>query len=107
MASNADADYVEELDIDQELRARNQRSKSQTKAPIFSPQSADTEAPDDERDNEGVPLLSPSAQDYGSSNGRRDSEMEWPGEADFAGLPWWNRPSVRPTPHQHNCRQLV
>ncbi|KAF1917422.1 tetracycline-efflux transporter-like protein [Ampelomyces quisqualis] len=94
MASNADADYVEELDIDQHLRTRNQRSKSQTKAPIFSPQQLGSDSPDDESNNEGVPLLTPSAQDYGSLNGRRGSEYEWSGEADFAGLPWWNRPSI-------------
>jgi hypothetical protein len=99
MANNADLDYVEELDVDQELRARHQASKSQPKAPVYMPQQSNhpgASSSDGESDNEDAPLLSPTAQDYGSANGngRRSSEYEWSGEADFAGLPWWNRPSV-------------
>jgi hypothetical protein len=98
MASNVDAAFVEDIDVDQDLRARNQPSQSQPKAPVFMPMS------DNERDEaEDAPLLSPTAQDYGSASGggsRRSSELEWAGEADFKGLPWWNRPSVRPA---HCC----
>lgn len=99
MANNADLDYVEELDVDQELRARHQASKSQPKAPVFMPLQSNkpgSSSPGAESDNEDAPLLSPTAQDYGSpnGNGRRNNEYEWSGEADFAGLSWWNRPSV-------------
>jgi hypothetical protein len=84
MASNADAAYVEELDVDQELGAH---------LPSSTPP----------HPGENVPLLSSSTHDdYGSADGdgdgdgsgRRSSELEWPGEADFVGLPWWRRPSV-------------
>jgi hypothetical protein len=99
MANNADLDYVEELDVDQELRARHQASKSQPKAPVYMPQQpgrSGASSSGGDSDNEDAPLLSPTAQNYGSANGngRRSSEYEWSGEADFAGLSWWNRPSV-------------
>jgi hypothetical protein len=87
MASNADAAYVEELDVDQERGVHMPSSTPQPAAP---------------RSGEDAPLLGPSALDYGSaddgSNGRRGSELEWPGEADFQGLPWWKRPSVGGVP---------
>jgi hypothetical protein len=92
MASNADAAFVEDVDVDQELRARNQPLQSQPKAPVFRPLQSNHES-----DDEDAPLLSPTAQDYGSasdSGSRRSSELEWPGEAEFRGLPWWKRPSV-------------
>jgi hypothetical protein len=99
MAHNGDADYVEALDIDQEMRARHQSSKSQPKAPIYTPQQAGTsgarsQASDSE--DEDAPLLSPTERVHGiadDSDSER-SEYEWPGEADFKGLSWWNRPSV-------------
>jgi hypothetical protein len=99
MANNADADYVEELDIDQELRSRNQRSKSTPQAPIYTPQQSSKSGASSrsiESDREDAPLLSPTERDYGSADGndRRDSQYEWAGEADFKGLSWWNRPSV-------------
>jgi hypothetical protein len=68
MANNADADYVEELDIDQELRSRNQRSKSTPQAPIYTPQQSSKSGASSrsiESDREDAPLLSPTERDYG------------------------------------------
>ncbi|KAF2030789.1 MFS general substrate transporter [Setomelanomma holmii] len=99
MASNADAAYVEEVDADQELRSRNHASRSQARAPVYTPQQSSKSGASSEAmesDNEDAPLLSPTAQDYGSGgrDGRRDSSAEWEGQADFRGLPWWKRPSI-------------
>ena len=49
---------------------------------------------------EDTPLLSrdidassePTTSDRGDNNGRT---LDWSGANDFAGKPWWNRPSVR------------
>lgn len=101
MASNTDAAYVEDVDVDQALRARNNTSKSH-RAPVFRPDQANksgASSQDMDIENEDAPLLSPTDQDYGSGNGRRDSEneyeYEWEGARDFEGLPWWKKPSVR------------
>jgi hypothetical protein len=107
MASNADAVYADDADLDQALRSRNNASRSQPKAPVSAPAPSSKSAASSEgidSDNEDVPLLSPTAHDYGSGNrgrhGRRDSDsdsdgaLEWDGQADFRGLPWWKRPSV-------------
>jgi hypothetical protein len=86
MASNVDGPFVEDVDVDQELRARNKALQSQPNN-------------DSDDDSEDAPLLSPTAHDYGSASSPgsgSNSELEWPGEADFKGLTWWNRPSVRP-----------
>jgi hypothetical protein len=93
MASSVDGPFVEDVDVDQELRTRNQIPQLHPTArglPHHSNSDSDNESED-------APLLSPTAQDYGSAHGsgsRRSSELEWSGEADFRGLPWWNRPSV-------------
>ncbi|KAL5119297.1 hypothetical protein ACEQ8H_002784 [Pleosporales sp. CAS-2024a] len=99
MANNADADYMEGLEVDQELRLRNQSPESSTEAPIYMPpQSSDSGAWSThvESDNEDAPLLSPTERIHRSAedHSRRSSEYEWPGEADFKGLPWWKRPSI-------------
>jgi len=99
MASNADAAYVEDLDVDQALRSRNHAAGSQPKAPVYRPEPSNKSgatSPAVERDEEDAPLLSPTTQDYGSGNNgeRRDSEPKWDGQADFEGLPWWKKPSV-------------
>ncbi|KAH4046887.1 hypothetical protein HBH49_174460 [Parastagonospora nodorum] len=99
MAHNGDVDYVEALDIDQEMRARHQSSKSQPKAPIYTPQQAGASgARSQASDGEGedAPLLRPTERAHGIADGSdsEGSEYEWPGEADFKGLSWWNRPSI-------------
>jgi hypothetical protein len=105
MASNSDAAFVADADVDQALRSR----QSQSKAPVFRPRQSNTNnnkkksrvrspGGESDSDHEDAPLLSPTEQDYGSAHGSSDgnsSELEWAGEADFAGLPWWKRPSVR------------
>jgi hypothetical protein len=114
MAGNPDAALIEDNIIDQSLRARNNASQSLPKAPLYMPQPTNqsrTSPPAIESDDEDAPLLSPTERDYGSANGdgngnangtgngTGDSEWEWPGEADFAGLPWWKRPSVSAIHH--------
>jgi MFS family permease len=98
MANNADAAYVEDIDVDLALRSRNNASRSKAVVPVYRPdQSNNARASSPvESDNEDAPLLSPTAQDYGSGNNgnRRDSEHEWDGQADFEGLPWWKKPSI-------------
>jgi hypothetical protein len=109
MAGNPDAALIEDALVDQSLRARNNASQSLPKAPVYMPQFTNqsvTSPPAIERSDEDAPLLSPTERDYGSANmdgngngngngnGTEGNEWEWPGEADFAGLPWWKRPSV-------------
>jgi hypothetical protein len=99
MADNPDAAIMEDALVDQGLRSRNNNSQSHPKAPVFRPQSDDQAGATSagfENDHENAPLLSPTDRDYGSadSNDEGSSGFEWPGEADFAGLPWWKRPSV-------------
>lgn len=99
MAHNADVDYVEALDIDQEMRSRHQSSKSQPKAPIYAPQQAGTSGARSQGidgEDEDAPLLSPTERTRRSvdDSDSEESEYEWPGEADFKGLSWWHRPSV-------------
>lgn len=36
---------------------------------------------------------------------RPDSSNEWPGQADFDGLPWWRQPSVCAT--QYPCLRML
>jgi hypothetical protein len=111
MASNADAAYIEELDVDQALRSRNNATKSQSKAPLYRPQPSNksgASSPAIERDEEDAPLLDPTAQNYGSGNngGRRDGEYQGEGQADFEGLSWWNKPSVRASRYSPGTRPI-
>jgi hypothetical protein len=98
MASSTDAAFVEDADVDQELRSRNVTSRG-TNVPLYLPNKSGATSPAIDSDNEDAPLLSPSRVDYGSTDSEADDpeEEEWPGEADFRHLPWWKRPSVRPT----------
>jgi hypothetical protein len=90
MASNVDAAFVEDIDIEQELRIRANGFKRQRKS------GATSSGPDS--DNEDAPLLGASWNSNGSANdaGNNNTEEEWAGDVDFRGLPWWKRPSVRP-----------
>jgi hypothetical protein len=99
MTDNPDAAIMEDALVDQTLRSRNNDPHSHPKAPVFRPQRDDqfgATSGGSENDHENAPLLSPTERDYGSadSNDGGSSGFEWPGEADFAGLPWWKRPSV-------------
>jgi hypothetical protein len=109
MASNSDAAYVEDVDVDLALRARNNAAQAQSHtAPVYRPDQpykSGATSPGLDSDNEDAPLLSPTSQDYGSGDGgnggsrsnRRSSdyEYEWEGQADFEGLSWRKKPSVR------------
>jgi hypothetical protein len=100
MASNADAAFAEELDVEQELRSRYNASKSQSKAPVYRPHPSNksgASSPGVDSSNEDEPLLNPTGQDYGSvdgdSIGEDDGSEPWD-SPEFRGLPWWKRPSV-------------
>lgn len=99
MSSNVDAAFVEDVDVDQEIRSRYNASKDQSKAPLYRPESSHksgARSPAIERVNEDAPLLSPTAQGYGGvgggDNGEDDGDL-WDAP-EFRGLPWWKRPSV-------------
>lgn len=95
MASSTDAAFVEDVDMDRELRARAGGSSKSHKSGATSP------GPDS--DNEDAPLLNITRDGYGSSGGDSDDneEEQWNGDADFRGLPWWKRPSVRASRPMH------
>ena len=80
MASNTDAAFVEDTDIEQQLRARAHGSKP--------PKTPGATSPGLDSDDEDAPLLGASPAASGHE--------QWAGDADFRGLPWWKRPSVRP-----------
>lgn len=80
MASNTDAAFVEDTEIEQQLRVRANGSET-LKTPGAT-------LPGPDSDDEDAPLL-------GASLGANGHE-QWAGDADFRGLPWWKRPSVRP-----------
>lgn len=88
MAATTESVFVEDVDVDSELRARVRNSNQSPKSGATSP------GPDS--DNEGAPLLNASRDDYGGarSDGDSRSEVEWAGDMDFRHLPWWKRPSV-------------
>jgi len=88
MASSADAAFIEEIDVEQELRMRaNQSTK---------PKMSGARSPTRNSDDEDAPLLSPSRHDHGNVDDEWDTNEEgtWTGDADFRGLPWWKRPSI-------------
>ncbi|KAI1528811.1 BaeS Signal transduction histidine kinase [Pyrenophora tritici-repentis] len=87
MASSTDAAFVEEIDVEQELRMRANQKR---------PTKSGVNPPTRDSDDEDAPLLSPSRHDYGSVDDEYDNneEYEWVGDADFRGLPWWKRPSI-------------
>lgn len=99
MASNADAAFVEDVDVEQELRTRYNASQSQSKAPVYRPErsiKSSASSPGVESVSEDAPLLDPTTNDYGSVHGSDDG-VEDPNSwvaAEFRGLPWWKRPSV-------------
>jgi hypothetical protein len=78
MASNTDAAFVEDVEVEQELRVRTNGFKRSSKSGARSPGF--------DNDNEDAPLLGSLRDNSG--------EEEWAGDADFRGLPWWKRPSV-------------
>jgi hypothetical protein len=94
MANTTDAAFVEDIDVDQEIRSRNLGSKNTN--PLYMPNKSGATSPGLDSDNENAPLLSPSGNDYGSANGNSNNNggQGWDGDADFRGLPWWKRPSV-------------
>ena len=95
MANTTDAAFVEDIDVDQEIRSRSFGSKNTN--PLYMPNKSGATSPGLDSDNENAPLLRVSDNDYGSANGDGDNNgvEGWDGDADFRGLPWWKRPSVR------------
>jgi hypothetical protein len=99
MASNVEQAFVEGYDVDQALRSRNNAARVRPHAPLSDPQTSSksgASSPGIDSDNEDVPLLSPTSQDYGSANGGNNSNdaSTWHEEDEFRDLPWWKRPSV-------------
>ncbi|KAF1847401.1 MFS general substrate transporter [Cucurbitaria berberidis CBS 394.84] len=98
MASNTEATFVEDVDIDQEIRSRTRpnASKSKSKVPRHTPNKSGTTSIATESDNEEAPLLRASRDDDGSVDvdGSDGGDDDWFEEADFKGLPWWKRPSI-------------
>jgi hypothetical protein len=95
MANTTDAAFVDDIDVDQEIRSRSFGSKNTN--PLYMPNTSGATSSGLDSDREDAPLLSPSPQDYGSSNGHGNTNggRGWDGDTDFRGLPWWKRPSVR------------
>lgn len=98
MSSNNDGAFVEDAEVDQQLRARLNSSK-----PTSKPNDSNTHkrisASSTSRvdsDDEDAPLLSPTDNEYGSSHGGDGGNVEeaWEIEDEFRGLPWWKRPSI-------------
>lgn len=46
-------------------------------------------------DVETTHLIASGSEGYGSEAGTAEAGVGWDGLADFEGLPWWRRPSVR------------
>jgi len=89
MATSTDAAFVEDVDSDQRLRARANKSNM----PLYMPTGAGAHLPEvnSDSDSEDAPLLSPVRNDTG---GVDNIEEEWDGAKDFRGLPWWQQPSI-------------
>lgn len=98
--SNADVAFIENADVEQDLRMRNNASMSRSHNVAFNPPlgTPGTSSPDlyTDRDSEDSPLLGPSARaaEREDDEDARGHELDWPGEADLLRLPWWNRPSI-------------
>lgn len=99
MASSADAAFVEDADVDQELRVRASGPKK-SNIPLYMPNKSGASShrigSDRDSDSEDARLLSPTQHNYGSGHDddNDDGEEDWLGSVDFRGLPWWKRPSV-------------
>jgi hypothetical protein len=92
--ASSEAAFVEDLDVEQEIRSRSNGFKK-SNLPTHIQNKSGTSSEGLDSDNEDAPLLSPSRNDYGSTDGDGSNyEEEWAGAADFRGLPWWKRPSV-------------
>lgn len=87
----ADADLYEQRDMTRDSNTQHGKHAMMTaKGGLAS--GADT--------NEQTPLL-------GRTEGASEAlpaALEWPGQADFAGLPWWKTPSVR-SDRSFDCKQ--
>lgn len=92
MASSTDAVFVEDIDVDQQMRARSNKSK----VPLYMPNRSVSHPPGADSDDEDAPLLSPTRNDYRGATGHSEDsgDEEWDGDKDFRGLPWWKRPSI-------------
>jgi hypothetical protein len=88
MASTTDAAFVEDIEVEQEFRARIRN--------LTKPSKSGARSPGPDSDDEDAPLLGSSRNNNGHANddGTDNGEEEWVGDADFRGLPWWKRPSV-------------
>lgn len=110
MASSTDSAFVDDVDVDEQLLARgNGLGNTHSDAPRHRPNKSGAIAMTDaDSDNEDVPLLRPTRNDYGSADGEGHSNSDegWPTEADFRGLPWWKRPSVS-TFHERSICQIT
>jgi hypothetical protein len=99
MSSNNDGVFVEDAEVDQQLRARLNNSKPTTRSndPDRNKTISTSSTSRVDSDDEDAPLLSPTDNEYGSSHGGDGGhiEEEWEIEDEFRGLPWWKRPSVR------------
>ncbi|CBX97302.1 hypothetical protein IAQ61_007285 [Plenodomus lingam] len=92
MVSSTDAAFVEDIDVDQQLRARANKSS----VPLYAPTKQGAHSPKADSDDENAPLLSPTRNNHGNANGDGDDIEgdEWDGDGEFRGLPWWKRPSI-------------
>ena len=105
MASNTDAPFVEDVNVNQELLSHTGASKLKQNPRFHVSNQPGANSPGTDSDNEDAPLLSPTGDDYESVNGgsNGDEEEEWSGLSEFRGLPWWKRPSVRASRYQREC----
>lgn len=99
MASEANAQTVENVYVDQELQSHSIGWESSFNPSIRDyeqPNTSSASSPSFDSNQEHIPLLSPTAGDSSSTNGDSggNGETEWDFDKEFRGLPWWKRPSV-------------
>lgn len=92
--ASTESPFVEDADIEQNLQEQSRRGQSPSPLARIpaEPLQSDLEF------DEAAPLLSSSNDRDGTSGQQDDGTGEWFGYAEFEGLPWWKRPSVRTLP---------
>lgn len=97
MVENTDGAFVDDNDLDQNLRQRSHPSMSNPKTPLLmhykSGESA-ASSPGLDTDDENTRLLSPAPIEYRSSDIDEGEDGEPEYFREFERLPWWKRPSV-------------
>jgi len=92
--ATSDATFATDAELDEQVRSRSSAASSRPRN--GKPGRLGQSTPVIDVDGERAPLLGAAGGLGGSAGSEAEGDSsEWFGTADFRGLPWWKRPSVR------------